>query len=144
MLMPDVNILVYAHRADEKRHTHYKKWLEELINGPQPFALSILVAVGFVGIVTTPRIFSAPTPLPTALGIIEQIQAHPRCRVAVPGSDHWEKLAQLCRACKAKGKLIADAQHAAMAISEGCTWVTADGDFAQFAPHGLRWQHLAF
>ena len=39
------------------------------------------------------------------------------------------------------GKLIADAAHAALAIETGCEWVTADTDFARFAPL-LRWQHL--
>jgi len=49
---------------------------------------------------------------------------------------------RLCRAASATGKLVADAQHAALAMSEGCTWVTRDGDFARFEPHGLRWRHL--
>jgi hypothetical protein len=37
---------------------------------------------------------------------------------------------------------VADAQHAAVAIAEGCTWVTRDRDFTRFARHGLRWEHL--
>ncbi len=52
MLMPDVNVIVYAHRADETVHEAYKRWLTDLVNGRQPFALSVLVAVGFVRIVT--------------------------------------------------------------------------------------------
>jgi predicted nucleic acid-binding protein len=43
MLMPDVNVLVYAHRADETVHGPYKTWFTQLVNGAQPFALSILV-----------------------------------------------------------------------------------------------------
>jgi len=31
--MPDVNILVYAHRADERVHVAYKTWLEPLVLG---------------------------------------------------------------------------------------------------------------
>ncbi len=37
---------------------------------------------------------------------------------------------------------VADAQHAAVAIAEGATWVTRDGDFARFRRSGLHWQHL--
>jgi predicted nucleic acid-binding protein len=51
-------------------------------------------------------------------------------------------VAQLCRSAGAIGKMVADAQHAALAIAEGCTWATRDGDFARFAAHGLRWMHL--
>jgi len=144
MLMPDVNILVYAHRPDEGPHAAYRRWLEDLADGQEPFAVSVLAAVGFVRIVTNSRIYSVPTPLPTALAVIDQILTHPRCRTVAPGSEHWDRVSMLCRAANAKGKLVADAQHAALAISEGCTWVTRDGDFARFAPHGLRWQHLTF
>jgi len=142
MLMPDVNVLVYAHREDEARHAAYARWLKSVVDGAEPFALSILVAVGFVRIVTHPRIYGDPTPLPVALAVIEQLTAHPRCRVALPAAAHLEDVARLCRATGATGKLVADAQHAALAISEGGTWVTRDGDFAAFERHGLRWHHL--
>jgi toxin-antitoxin system PIN domain toxin len=142
MLMPDLSVLVYAHRADEARHADYRRWLQELVGGPQPFALSALVAADFVRVVTDSRLYSVPTPLPTALATIEQLASHPHAHLAVPGSDHLRVMATLCRATGTTGKRVAQAQHAALAISEGCTWVTADGDFARFLPHGLRWEHL--
>lgn len=142
MLMPDVNVLVYAHRADETVHRPYRDWLTALADGPQPFALSVLVAVGFVRIVTNARIYPVPTPLATALAVIDHLVDHPRCRVIAPSSQHWREVADLCRRTRAAGKGVADAQHAALAIAEGCTWVTRDGDFAAFAAHGLRWEHL--
>lgn len=144
MLMPDVNVLIYAHRQDEDWHAEYAAWLEEIVDGPEPFALSVLVAVGFIRIVTNSRIYEDPTPLPVALAIMEQLAAHPRCRLVTPGADHLEGVARLCRSVGATGKLVADAQHAALAITEGCTWVSRDADFAGFEPHGLRWQYLAF
>jgi hypothetical protein len=143
MLMPDINVLVYAHRADEKVHQPYLRWLTGVVNGREPFAVSVLVAVGFVRVVTNARIYPLPTPLPTALAVIDQLVAHPRCRVVAPSSQHWRQVADLCRSTGASGKLVADAQHAAIAIAEGCTWVTGDADFGAFAPHGLRWEHLA-
>jgi hypothetical protein len=142
MLMPDVNVLIYAHRADEKRHYAYRDWLEGLVNGPEPFALSVLVAVAFVRIVTTQRIFADPTPLPTAMALIEELGAHPRCRKIGLSADHFDHVAALGRSAKASGKLFADAQHAALAMREGCTWVSADRDFKRFTPSGLRFQHL--
>ena len=143
MLMPDVNVLVYAHRVDEKTHKAYEQWLDRLVQGPQPFALSVLVAVAFVRIVTNPRIYATPTPLPLALAAVDQLAGHPHCRLVAPDTNHWTAVSALCRAARATGKLVADAQHAALAIAEGCTFVTRDGDFARFARHGLAWQHLA-
>src|SRR5262249_17973747 len=124
MFMPDVNVLVYAHRADETRHAAYAGWLKSVVDGPEPFSLSILVAVAFIRVVTHPRIYGDPTPLPVALAVIEQLAAHPRCRIALPAAAHLEDVARLCRATRATGKLVADAQHAALAISEGGIWVT--------------------
>jgi uncharacterized protein len=143
MLMPDVNVLVYAHRQDEAWHEPYADWLKQVIDGSEPFALSVLVAVGFLRIVTSGRIYNDPTPLPTALAAVEQLAAHPRCRLATPGATHLADVVRLCRAVGATGKLVSDAQHAALAIAEGSTWVSRDADFARFEQHGLRWQHLA-
>ena len=142
--MPDVNILVYAHREDEAVHVPYAEWLKQLVDGPEPFGLSVLVAVGFLRIVTNARMLRVPTPLPVALAAVEQLAGHPRCRIAAPGAGHLEGMARLCRASAASGKHVADAQHAAIAIAEGCTWITRDADFGRFEPHGLRWQHLVF
>jgi toxin-antitoxin system PIN domain toxin len=142
MLMPDVSILVYAHRQDEPFHGSYAAWLKGIIDGAEPFALSVLVAVGFVRIVTNPRIYDDPTPPAVALAVIEQLTGHPRCRLATPGGSHLDEVIRLCRATGATGKLVADAQHAALALAEGCTWVTRDADFARFEAHGLRWTHL--
>jgi toxin-antitoxin system PIN domain toxin len=143
MMMPDVNVLIYAHRTDERVHAEYKRWLDGLIKGSQPFALSVLVAVAFVRIVTNKKIYAEPTPLPMAIAAMDQIAAQPNCRLVAPGPDHWHRVATLLRGIPAPPKLIADAQHAAVAMAEGCTWVTRDGDFAQFAPLGLSWRHLS-
>ena len=142
MLLPDVNVLVYAHRGDERTHAAYRSWLERLVGGRERFALSVLVAVAFVRIVTNRKIYAEPTPLDVALASMDLIASHPRCRIVTPGAEHYGQVSDLCRAAKATGKLVADAQHAALAIAEGCTWVTRDGDFARFEPLGLRWQHL--
>jgi uncharacterized protein len=62
--------------------------------------------------------------------------------VVTPSAAHLQDVLRLCRQSGATGKLVADAQHAALAISQGAVWVTRDRDFARFADHGLRWQHL--
>lgn len=143
MFMPDVNILVYAHRGDDPVHPAYRAWLDDLVNGSQPFGLSVLVAVAFIRLVTNRRIFASPTPLPLALAVIEALVARSNCRVLAPGPQHLTLVAALCRAAGTEGASVADAQHAAVAIEHGCEWVTRDDDFAAFEDCGLRWRHLA-
>lgn len=143
MWMPDVNVLVYAHRADDPAHAFYRDWLESVVNGRAPFGLSVLAIGGFLRLVTNARVFPNPTPLPVALAVVDGLSSRRGARVLAPGPDHLETFTRLCRATRATGKLIADAQHAAVAMEHGCQLATRDGDFAVFEPHGLRWTRLA-
>ena len=70
MRMPDVNVLVYAHRADLAVHEAYAAWLRRLVDGPEPFALSVLVAAAFLRLVTSTRVYADPTPMPVAIAAI--------------------------------------------------------------------------
>ena len=141
MLMPDVNVLVYAHREESPAHERYAAWLVELASGPEPFALSELVMHGFVRIVTNHRIFAPASTTAQAFQFLDALLALPTCSVIRAGANHWGIFRDLCMAGKVRGKIVADAVHAALAIESGCEWVTADTDFARFAPL-LRWKHL--
>ena len=139
MILPDVNVLVYAHRKDARDHPAYRGWLESTVNADAAFGLSDLVISGFVRIVTHPRIFAVPSSLADAMQFAEDLRSRPN-RVAVsPGRDHWRIFRRLCDTAGAKGNLVSDAWLAAMAIEHGCEWITTDRDFARFP--GLRWRH---
>jgi uncharacterized protein len=135
----DVNVLIYAHRAESPDHDAYAAWLTALVAADEPFGLSELVASGVVRIVTNARVFKQPSPLPIALQFLDEIAACGNCVRLRPGPDHWSIFDRLCRATSAKGKLVADAYHAALAIEHGCELVTTDADFARFP--GLRTSH---
>lgn len=140
MLLPDVNVLIYSHRRDAiAEHDRYAEWLTALATGPEPFALSVLALSGLVRIVTNPRVFRLPSQLGEVFAFIDQLTARPTARIVSPGRDHLAIFRQLCEAANAAGKLVADAQHAAVAIEHGCTLVTTDSDFDRFP--GLRWRH---
>lgn len=136
----DVSELVYAHREDGHReHERFASWVTSLATGPEPFALSVLALVGVVRVVTNPRIFRRPSSLEEALSFASELIRRPTARLLAPGPRHWELVTDLCRKVGATGKLVADAQHAAVAIEHGCTLVTTDADFARFPT--LRWHH---
>ena len=140
MLLPDVNVLIYAHFEDVvAEHPEYARWLTRLATGPEPFALSVLVLSGFVRVATNSRIFDPPATLATAFEFVSSLVERPTARIVGPGPDHLSIFEKLCREARATGKLVADAQHAAVAVEHGCTMVSTDSDFNRFA--GLRWQH---
>lgn len=139
MILVDVNVLIYAFRADTTEHTKYRRWLEDRLAGAEPFGVSDLVLSGVVRVLTHPRVFNPPTPADRALAFAAAIRSQPNAVPVHPGPRHWEIFAALCTDSAAKGDLVADAYLAALAIENGCEWITTDRDFARF--RGLRWRH---
>src|SRR5262249_33153337 len=137
MEMPDVNILIYAHRRDDSVHGFYRSWLEQLAGGPSPFALSALVATAFVRIVTGPRFKNGPSELDDAISFVDGLATAPSCRLVGVSTGSWALTRDLCRNTRTTGARISDAHHAAVAIEHGCTFVSRDPDFRRFEPHGL-------
>lgn len=135
----DVNVLVYAHRREAPDHERYREWLDAVRRAREPLGVPALVLSGFLRVVTHPRVFREPTPLPDALAFTEAVRAAPAWFDVQPGPRHWGIFADLCQTAEARGNLIPDAYLAAVVIEHGATWYTADRGFARFA--GLRWRH---
>jgi toxin-antitoxin system PIN domain toxin len=139
VILPDVNILVYAHRTESRDHEAYREWLESLVNGDQAYGMFDDVVGGFVRIVTHPRIYRQPSSIDEALTFAAYLREQPNSVPIRPGPRHWEIFARLCRKSGARGNLVPDAYLAALAIESGCELVTNDADFARFK--GLSWRH---
>ena len=138
MILPDLNVLVYAFRQESLRHQDYREWLLQAVNGDEPLGLCDAVVSGFLRIVTHPKVFSPPSALEGAIAFTEALRSSAVCRLVVPGDRHWRLFLDLCRRASARGNLVSDAYLAALAIESGGEWITTDGDFARFA--GLRWR----
>lgn len=139
MIIPDVNILLYAFDEALPHHEDYASWLTRLATGPAPFGLSELVAFGFVRIVTNPKIMAAPASSDQALAFLAEFQARPNCQMLRPGPGHFSIFGDLCRSLALRGNMVSDAHHAALAIEHGGVWATSDSDFERFPD--LLWIH---
>ena len=139
MFLPDVNVLVYAHREEYPNHLAYLQWMENLINGTNAYGTADVILSGFLRIVTHPRILDPPSSFEDALAFVEVIRRQTNCRVIRPGGRHWEIFCRLCQESGAKGNLVPDAYLAALAIESGCTWISTDRHFGRF--RGLTWRH---
>ena len=139
MLLPDVNVLVYAFRNEDPRHPEYRRWLDEVVNGSAGYGMSDLVLSGFVRVVTHPKVFKNPDPIDRAIAFASMLRNQPPCVHVSAGERHWAIFEDLCTRVQVKGNLVADAFLAAMAIENGCEWITTDRDYARFP--GLRWRH---
>lgn len=137
MILPDVNVLIYAFRADVPQHGVCRAWLNGMISGHARFGLSPLVLSAVVRITTDRRIYSQPSTADEAFGFCDDLLGQPHCQVVEPGERHWAIFCRLCLDTGTAGRHVTDAWFAALAIEWGCEWVTLDRDFARFP--GLRW-----
>lgn len=137
MVLPDVNVLIYALRSDMPQHDLCRRWLAHVVEGEQAFAVSRLVLSSVVRISTTAKAFQMPCSLDEAFRFSESLSGQPHCRIVEPGEDHWRIFERLCRETNTRGPRVTDAWLAALAIEHGCEWVTLDRDFARFP--GLKW-----
>ena len=109
MDLPDINVLIYAHREDAPEHDRYAAWLTGLANGPLPFALSSLTLGGFLRIVTNHRIFKPATPMDEALAFCRQLVARPTASMIQPGDRHWQIMTGLIETAGVRGAMVSDA-----------------------------------
>ena len=137
MVLPDVNVLVHAFRADSNDHVQCRSWLDDVVNGDARYGMSPHVLSGVMRIVTHPKVFARPSDLEETIQFCDLLLSQPHCLLIRPGERHWSIFTRLCNEADARGNLVPDAWFAALAIESGCEWITLDRDYARFS--GLTW-----
>lgn len=138
MIVPDVNVLVYAYRREAERHESYAAWLNDVVAGSEELGLVESVLTGFVRIVTNPRILEDPAPTQEALQFVSALRQAVRGRSLTATDSTWIHLERFARGDRQiRGNLIPDAWLAAMAASHGGRVATSDRGFARFP--GVDW-----
>ena len=138
MILPDVNVLVYAFRTDVPEHAVCRPWLHDVVKSDVRFCLSRLALSAVIRITTNPRSYKEPSTLDEAFGFCDDLLDQPHCELVEPGERHWDIFRRLCIETNTRGPLVTDAWFAALAIEWGCEWITLDRDFARFP--GLKWR----
>ncbi|MFT3853840.1 MAG: PIN domain-containing protein [Ilumatobacteraceae bacterium] len=137
MIIPDVNVLVRAHRRDTDGHDAVHEWLDRALGGPEEIGLVDVVLSGFVRIVTNSRIFDPPSSTSSAVGFVDALIGSPATVWVPTGEAVWRRFAQIARSDRQiRGDLVPDAYIAACALANRSVVATGDHGFARFA--GLR------
>ena len=138
MILPDVNVLIYAFRRDMPQHAVCRAWLAQIVSGDSRFGLSPMALSAVVRITTNPRAYRMPSGTEEAFGFCEDLLRQPHCQIVTPGERHWEIFKRLCIETDTRGARVTDAWFAALAMEWGCEWITLDRDYARFP--GLEWR----
>ena len=132
MMLPDVNVLIYAFRRDMAQHAICRPWLERLVESDTRFGVSPLALVAVVRITTNPRVFRTPSSIDEAFAFCDNLLGQPHCQIVDPGERHFDIFRRLCIETETCGSRVTDAWFAALAVEWGCDWITLDRDYARF------------
>ncbi|HVS14004.1 MAG TPA: type II toxin-antitoxin system VapC family toxin [Thermoanaerobaculia bacterium] len=139
MILPDVNLLVYAHDELAPLHQPARAWWERALSGRESVALPWAALFGFIRLVTHPSVMRDPLPPSAAVERVRGWLARPAAEILEPGPRHLEIVTRLFAATGVAGALTTDTHLAALAIEHGCELHSNDSDFGRFP--GLRWRN---
>ena len=137
MILPDVNVLIYAFRKDVPQHSVCNSWLTGVLANEARFGMSPLALGALIRVTTNPRSYRDPSTLAESFTFCDYVTGQPNCQIVEPGERHWDIFQRLCIETDTRGARVTDAWYAALAIEWGCEWVTMDRDYARFP--GLKW-----
>ena len=139
MIIPDINLLVYAYNPAAAEYIASRRWLDGLLNGEESVGLTWVVVTGFVRQITNPRIVFEPLSPEAAMEIVDQWFELPHVTPANPGSEHLRLFRRCLDAVGVGGNLVTDCHIAAIAMEYGADVHSNDADFGRFP--GLTWRN---
>ncbi len=139
MIIPDINLLIYAYNDQAAQHSEAKAWWEDLLNGKTPVGLTWLAISGFIRLTTHPRVLANPMPVTQATTIVRDWLTQAPVRIIQPGLKFQEIFLRQLEQVGVGGNLTTDAQFAALAIEHQAELQSCDTDFTRFT--GLKWRN---
>lgn len=132
MIFPDINLLIYAYNSGFKQHDACAAWLESVMNGNSTVCFSWHTIMGFMRIITTPRMSPNPFTTNEAMEIASTLMNSSNSIMLTPGDNHFRIFRDLVDETGITGAKLADAHIAALAIEHGATVASSDRDFRVF------------
>jgi uncharacterized protein len=137
VIVPDINLLVYAYNSDAPDHERARTWWETSLSATRPVGLAWAVMLGYLRLMTSRSVLIDPFSPAEAIGHIRSWLERPQVLVLGPGTRHLDLIENLMQAARASGRLTTDVHLAALAIEHQAELCSNDSDFSRFP--GLRW-----
>ena len=139
MIIPDANLILYAHNAADPDHKAARLWWEGLLTRDTAIGISIVVILAFLRLSTSPRVLQRPLTVEESAQHISSWFTMPSLHLIQPGRNHVEILLDLIRQTGSGGNLTTDAHLAALAIEHNAEIHSSDQDFGRYP--GLQWKN---
>jgi len=138
MLIPDVNLLLYATNRRSPSHSDSQKWWHNVLNGSIQVGLCAPVLFAYVRMATNPRIFTHPISVEQAFAYVENWMDHTIVQWLEPDHSHLTRVKTLLLEAGTGGNLVTDAQIAAYGLQYNATICSADFHFSRFQ---VKWHN---
>ena len=139
MIVPDLNLLIYAYNDEAPLHSPARRWWEDLVNGTERVGVPWVVTSGFVRLLAQRGVRAYPATPERAVGFVQEWFSFPHVAPLNPGVEHLTLFRRVLSASGAGANLVTDAHIAALAIEYQAEVHSNDTDFARFP--GLRWRN---
>ena len=139
MIVPDINLLIYAYNNGASQHLAARDWWEGLMRGEENVGIAWVVSIGFIRLMSNHQaVKSALSPLDAADHARDWFR-YPHVQPLNPGDRHLEYLQRNLAVLGSGSNLVTDAHIAALAMENDAVLHTYDSDFVRFP--GLRWHN---
>lgn len=139
MIVLDANLLLYSYDQASANHPAARVYLETIFSAPGPIGIPFQSLSAFLRISTQRGVLRAPYTIREAVTLADEWLTLPQVRMLVPGERHWAILKRIMLEGNVSGRLVTDAEIAALTIEYGGELQTNDRGFARFP--GLRWNN---
>lgn len=137
MIVPDVNLLVYAYDETSPDHDKARRWWEKVLAGSEPVGLPWVVVLAFTRLLTHPQICANPVSVDEVRRTVTGWVDLPHVRIIQLSNRALDLFFDLLEAAGMGGNLTTDALIALHAREHSATVHSNDRDFDRFP--GIRW-----
>ena len=142
MIVPDLNLLIYAYNDGAPQHIDARNWWEALLRSEEIIGLAWAVTTGFVRLMANRGFVASPLSPQDAADIVRNWFRYRHVVPLNPGDDHLLYFRQNLEIAGSGPNLVTDAHIAALAMEHKAEVHTYnDSDFARFTNLGLRWRN---
>lgn len=137
MIIPDVNLLVYAYDASNPEHPKARRWWEAVLSDGKPVGLPWVVILAFTRITTHPQICQSPVSVAEVRKVVTGWLDFDHVRIIQLSNRAHDVFFDLLEDAGTGGNFCTDALIAVHAREHSGTVYSNDRDFDRFC--GIRW-----
>ena len=133
MIIPDANVLIYAHDEVSPWHDKARAWWEGVLSDSEPVGIPWVVVLAVTRLLTHPTICENPLSVPQVRSMIENWISFPQVRLIHLSENALSRFFDLLEEAGTGGNLSTDALIALHCLEHSAIIASNDRDFDRFA-----------